>query len=340
MRKAFILLCSVTTLFFSCQQKNKANDDLAETGRTKRTEALLHNLDSISQKGFLVGQQDATLYGVGWEGDSARSDIKSICSESPAVVGFEIGGVEKGSERNIYGTSLDAVRRAILAQYDCGGVCLLSWHTDKAPSSDEIDRVCDFLNSLEEPYGVRVPVILRPCHDNLGIEFWQNLRERTEEKEVINALFAYTITDIQAFADEAEKMRSQHNTLMEMVDFLGIEMFDNVLSPDTDSLSFFQKQLGEALNTLTKLSLEYSKPATLFATGQQSLPANNWFTSVLLPVLDSYRLSFVVFGRNDNKNPGHFYVPFPGHPAVSDFTVFVNSPKTLFLRDVNGLYIP
>ena len=337
--QSHILLLFLTLIVISCGQK-KADDSLAETGRTKRTEALLHSLDSVSRKGFLVGHQDATLYGIGWEGDSARSDIKSICGETPAVAGFEIGGLEKGEERNIYATSFDDIRRAILSQYDCGGVCQLSWRLQSIPSSDEIDRVCDFLNSLEEPYGVRVPVILRPCHENLGIDFWKNLRERIQEREVTNILFAYTFSNIQSFVSKAEENRAQHNTLIAMVDILGIEMFDKALTPDTDTLSMFQRQLSEALKTLTKLSEEYSKPAALYATGQQSLPDANWFTKILLPVLDSYRLSFVVFGRNDNKTSGHFFVPFPGHPAVSDFTAFVNSPKTLFLRDVNGLYIP
>ncbi len=339
MDKLLIFLLILTSALVSCKQGRKAKDDLAETGRTKRTEALLHNLDSISQKGFLVGQQDATLYGVGWEGDSARSDIKSICSEFPAVVGFEIGGIENGSERNIFGTTFATIRNAILAQYDAGGVCLLSWHTENVPSSDETDLMCDFLNTLEEPYGVRVPVILRPCNASSSIEFWKRLRDRMEEKEVTNALLAYTLACEQGSVATAGKSQEGQEEIMHTVDMIGIEMYDNAATVTSDTMLTFSIRLDSALALLTKIGKEYGCPVAIYATGQESITNISWFTQELLPVLDRHTLSFIVFDRNDNKIPGHFFVPFPGHPAVSDFTSFVNSPKTLFLRETNGMYL-
>ena len=63
--KVTLLLIVSAFIMASCGNKGKAKDDLADSGRTKRTEALIHNLDSIADKGFLVGQQDATLYGIG-----------------------------------------------------------------------------------------------------------------------------------------------------------------------------------------------------------------------------------------------------------------------------------
>ncbi len=337
--KVTLLLIVSAFIMASCGNKGKAKDDLADSGRTKRTEALIHNLDSIADKGFLVGQQDATLYGIGWEGDSARTDIKSVCSESPAVVGFEIGGIEMGSEANIYGISFDAIRRAVLAQYDCGGVCLLSWYVKKAPSADQINRLCDFLNTLEEPYGVRVPVILRPCSNGLNAQFWQTLHERFEDKDVVNALVAYTVSPLSARSDASGKQSSDLKEMMENIDLLGIEQFDLTKSTDKDTMGVYSKQLDESLSSLEKMGKDYSKPVAIFATGAESVPYESWFTEVLLPVLDKHKFAFILFGRNDNRQPGHFFVPFPGHPAASDFTRFANSPRTLFLRETNGLYI-
>lgn len=337
--KVTLLLIFSAFIMASCGNKGKAKDDLADTGRTKRTEALLCNLDSIAAKGFLVGQQDATLYGIGWEGDSARSDIKSISSESPAVVGFEIGGIEMGSKTNLNGITFDTIRRAVLAQYDCGGVCLLSWHVRKTPSTDQIDRLCDFLNTLEEPYGVRVPVILRPCSNGLNAQFWQTLHERFEDKDVVNALLAYTVSPLSARSDASGKQSFDLKEMMEHIDLLGIEQFDLSKSADKDTMGVYSKQLDESLSSLEKMGKEYSKPVAIFATGAESVPYESWFTEVLLPVLDKHKFAFILFGRNDNRQPGHFFVPFPGHPAASDFTRFANSPRTIFLRNANGMYI-
>ena len=78
MKKIIILsLVASFMLTMSCSKK-KADDPLAESGRTQRTENLLANLREISANGYLVGHQDDPVYGVGWVGDSCRSDVKSV----------------------------------------------------------------------------------------------------------------------------------------------------------------------------------------------------------------------------------------------------------------------
>lgn len=84
------MACLLACLLWSCGKK-KADDPMGDNGRTQRTENLLYHLKEISSKGYLFGQQDATLYGEGWADDSARSDIKTICGDMPSLVGFEIG---------------------------------------------------------------------------------------------------------------------------------------------------------------------------------------------------------------------------------------------------------
>ena len=77
MKKIFLSLAMAAAIT-SCNSSKTVDDPLAESGRTQRTENLLANLKNISENGYLVGHQDATVYGVGWVGDNDRSDVKSV----------------------------------------------------------------------------------------------------------------------------------------------------------------------------------------------------------------------------------------------------------------------
>ena len=346
--KHSLFFAAVLLMQYGCGHK-KASDPLADSGRTQRTENLLLNLDSIAERGYLCGQQDATLYGIGWEGDSARSDIHTISNEHPAIAAFEVGGIERlqsseiaalgnteeavdtisgisysTSPRNILGARFTTIKKRILEQYDRSGVCVLTWHMASRPTWTQIDRLCDFLNSLDEPYGVRVPVILRPCTPCQNLNFWQRLTERLKAKNVTNALLA---CDANAFTSD----------MASYIDILGIA--DCQLYGTADTAAAYAKRLDTELSRLTALGKQYQKPVGILACGQQGLRTEHWFTTVLLPVLDHHRLSFVLFARNDNSRPGNFYVPFPGQQNVSDFVTFVNAQPTLFLHDINGIYL-
>ena len=61
---------------------------------------MLANLREISANGYLVGHQDDPVYGVGWVGDSCRTDVKSVCNDFPAVIGFDLGHLELGDSVN------------------------------------------------------------------------------------------------------------------------------------------------------------------------------------------------------------------------------------------------
>ena len=37
-----------------------------------------------------IRDSDDTNYGIGWEGDEGRSDVKSVCGDYPAVISFEM----------------------------------------------------------------------------------------------------------------------------------------------------------------------------------------------------------------------------------------------------------
>ena len=187
MRTRKILMMSVVTLLFvGCKgnNENKADDPLAASGRTQRTENLLTNLKEQAKKGYMYGHQDDPVYGVGWVGDENRSDVKSVCNDYPAVMGFDLGHLELGDSTNLDGVPFRRMRKEIINQFERGGVVTLSWHLDnpltggtawvnggeKAEQEKQtvasvleggenhekfltwIDRVADFLNSLQTSY--------------------------------------------------------------------------------------------------------------------------------------------------------------------------------------------
>ena len=202
--KKIILSLAMAAAIVSCNSSKTVDDPLAESGRTQRTENLLANLRKISANGYLIGHQDDPVYGVGWVGDSCRSDVKSVCNDYPALIGFDLGHLELGDSVNLDGVPFNRMREEIIRQYDRGGMVTLSWHLDNPltggsawvkPDSltDQekqtvasvleggechekflgwLDTLASFLNSLETPYGVKVPVLFRPWHEHTGSWFW------------------------------------------------------------------------------------------------------------------------------------------------------------------------
>ena len=96
-------------LFMGCNDNNRAEDPLADSGRTQRTETLLTNLKQLGDSSvYLFGHHDDTVYGIGWEADYGndstihqRSDVKSVCNDYPALLSFDLGHIELGDERNL-----------------------------------------------------------------------------------------------------------------------------------------------------------------------------------------------------------------------------------------------
>ena len=223
--KKIILSLAMAAAIVSCNSSKTVDDPLAESGRTQRTENLLANLREISANGYLVGHQDDPVYGVGWVGDSCRSDVKSVCNDYPAVIGFDLGHLELGDSLNLDGVPFDRMKQEIIRQYDRGGMVTLSWHLDNPltggsawvkPDSltDQekqtvasvleggechdkflgwLDTLASFLNSLETSYGVKVPVLFRPWHEHTGSWFWwgQNLCTTEQYKALWKYMFNY-----------------------------------------------------------------------------------------------------------------------------------------------------
>ena len=380
-----LIIVAVTLLFTNCKGNNgnRANDLLATSGRTQRTENLLTNLKNQVQRGYMYGHQDDPVYGIGWVGDENRSDVKSVCNDYPAVMGFDLGHLELEDSVNLDGVSFTRMRQEIINQFERGGVVTLSWHLDNPLTGGSawvnggeeselekqtvasilergenhelfltwIDRVADFLNSLETPYGVKVPVLFRPWHEHTGSWFWwgQNLctteqykalwvltENRLKEDGVTSALFVYSPGSEYW---QNEDMYLERYPGDEYIDVMGFDHYCNAEEGDTLGLSKYTEQLEILLTTLCSVAKKHSKVPAITETGYESIKADNWWTSYLQPACDKFPISYVLTWRNAHDKKNHFYGPYPGQRSAEDFVAFYNADKTLFIQDMNGLYL-
>jgi mannan endo-1,4-beta-mannosidase len=339
---------------------------------TPETQNLLKNLKVISEKGFMFGHQDDPLYGIGWEGDDGRSDVKSVVGDYPAVMGFDLGRIELGSEKNIDNVSFEKIRQEIIRQYQRGGMITMSWHVNNPLTDGDswdvkneenavasvlpggqnhnkflrwLQSAADFFNSLKTEDGTKIPIVFRPWHEHTGSWFWwgkdlcateeyQQLWKMTvefmQEKGVNNLLYAYS-PDIQG----PGQIYMERYPGDEYVDILGLDGYHRDNEAGIES---FQNSLNTILSFMTDEGKKRNKPIALTETGLEAIPIANWWTGVLLPIVDKYPISYVMVWRNARERENHYYAPYPGQVSADDFVRFSQSPKMLFAGDDFELY--
>lgn len=172
---------------------------------------LEQRLQNLISHGYMAGHQDDPFYGVNWEWEYGRSDIKDVVGDYPAVMGFDLGGIEMSDAKNLDSVPFHRIREQLLAHVERGGIVTLSWHprnprTTKPrggldgqtwpegtawdvkdstivrgvlPGGAEHEkfrtwmaRVADFIDTLKDQDGRGVPIIFRPWHENNGSWFW------------------------------------------------------------------------------------------------------------------------------------------------------------------------
>ncbi len=182
---------------------------------------LFDRLDTLRQKGIMFGHQDDPFYGLTWDYDKDSSDVKNTCGDWPAVMGFELGGIEMGDAKNLDSVPFTRMTEEIINHYNRGGIITISWHPrnpvttidggglagQKFPEGTAWDisdttvvknilpggaqyekfqtwmqRVSDFLAGLKAADGQKIPIIFRPWHENTGSWFWWGEKLCTAEE--------------------------------------------------------------------------------------------------------------------------------------------------------------
>jgi mannan endo-1,4-beta-mannosidase len=332
---------------------------------------LLENLMEISKKGIMFGHQDDPVYGIGWNGDSNRSDVKSVCGDYPAVMGFDLGHLELGRTHNLDSVSFDRIRFEIQQQFKRGGMITLSWHLNNPLTGGSswdisnpnvvksilkggekhdlfiswLDELVIFFKSLKTDKGQIIPVLFRPWHEHTGSWFWwgENFCSPEEYKSL------WIMTHDYFESKGVNNLLYAYSPGSEGTDGIYMKKYPGDTYVDLFGLDIYQfsnQQPGEFANQLdfflayiTKLGIKYNKPIALTETGYRKIPDFTWWTKTLLPVLEKYPISYVLVWRNAHDQPDQHFGPFPTHPSVANFIEFYKNKKTLFCKDIkNELY--
>lgn len=370
MIKLINIICAgaIILSFIACNTANE-NNKYVLTPETKRLDSLLR---TVPQHGYMFGHQDATVYGIKWDGDPDRSDVKSVCGDYPAVCGWEIGHIESGKSVSLDSVSFDRIKSEIVQQYIRGGVNTVSWHLDnpytggsswdtsakdsvvvtilpKGINHDKfigwLDTLVDFFGSLKTEDGTKVPVLFRPWHEHTGSWFWWGSDHCTPEqyKELWIMTHDYLKSKgvdniLYAYspgggASSTEYMERYPGD--EYVDLLGFDYYQLNGIAGTQN---YHDVMDSTLLFLSGYGKEHNKPIAVTETGFEAIPDTTWWTQVLSPILDKYPVSYVLVWRNAREKENHYYAPYPGQVSAEDFVVYYNQPKTLFVKDLKKLY--
>ncbi len=340
------------------------------TGKPMNTpkELLAHRLfAAVENNHILYGHQDDLVYGHDWlvtdtGGDTlGRSDVRAVSGHFPAIVGFDLGGIEFGDSANLDGVDFGLMRRAALKHIERGGIVTFSWHPRNPltggdawdVSSDQVvssvleggqlhplfmqwlDRTADFLESL----GKDTPIIFRPWHENVGSWFWwggglcseNDYRELyrltwvhfTKARGLENILWCYSPNGNATVQEYMARYPGD-----EFVNILGVDTYMYVGDGSVEVARVrYMEELRGILVPLNAIATEHHKLMCLSETGLEGLTDPSWWTETLYPMLREFPVAYVLTWRNAHDKPGHFYAPWPGFSGENDFIEFCNKEE-------------
>ncbi|MCX6256131.1 MAG: glycosyl hydrolase [Bacteroidia bacterium] len=344
----------------------------ADKKATKETVILFQSLYDLQNKGVMYGHQDDLMYGSTWWYEKDRSDTRDFTGDYPAIAGFELGHLELGNERSLDSVSFAQIAEQIKAHYKRGGVITISWHannplTMQIPdtlslrqhgtawdvSSKEVvasilpggknnalfstwlERLATFFIGLKDDDGTPIPFIFRPYHEHSGSFFWWGTNICTDQEYA--ALWRYTVDFLRdkknihniLYAYNTDRVTSLEQYLRgypgdDIIDMLSLDMYDRGVQ--------FGGELDNALGFVTREAITRNKLTALSETGGRR-GMQDWWSSVLLPVVSKYPVGYVLTWRHTYRQrfPG---MGNPNQPFPDDFKNFYNSPRTLFLQEV------
>jgi len=340
---------------------------------TDQTKALLANLWTIADRGFMFGHHDDLWYGRYWYNEPGASDTKSVCGDYPGVFSVDFGPIMD----NRYNDGENAIRRrVILEARERGEVIMACAHLNNPLTGGDswdnsnkevvksiltpgnatcekfitwLDRLADFCLNLKDSKGELVPVIFRPLHEHTQgwswwgsacttetefIEFWQMIvKYLRDTKGVHNLLYAVSPQLDSWYDDQTIRNRLLYRWPGD--DFVDFIGMDCYHGENPAAFSNY-------LRIATEISQQKRKPCGVTEDGVESFTrADYWTYSVLEPAQDK-RLSMVVMWRNKyvgkNESDKHYFSVYPGHPSEDNFRKMYSSERTFFSKDLPDMY--
>lgn len=326
----------------------------------------------VSEGKTAYGHQDDLAYGHDWlvadwtTDDLERSDVRDVSGSFPMVVGFDLGGIEKGDSCNLDGVPFGLIRKAARKHVERGGIITFSWHLrnivtggdswdvsergavaaclEGGSRHDEfmvwLRRLGDFIESL----GLDVPCIFRPWHENLGSWFWWG-RDLCSEDEYIrlfgltrsyfdsrgldNVLWCYSPN-----GDAGEEAYMSRYPGDDVVDILGVDTYESLYGGRTlaEGSDSFKAEVRDNLGYLSRLADAHGKMLCFSETGLEGIPDATWWTQTLLPAIEGFPIAYVLTWRNAHDRQEHFFAPWKGFENADDFKEFSENDKIVLLN--------
>ncbi len=364
--KRLIIIMSI--ILIACNQNGKSGHQPVDPKASTATVNFYSRLKTLVNKGIMIGHQDDLAYGVKWKAPNGKSDIYDICSDYPAVFGWDLGHLELGNAYNLDSVPFSEMAKFAVEVDSKGGINTFSWHCNnpltggnawdiKTPGvvksilpggikHDEfnqwLDKVSNFLSSIKNVEGEPIPVIFRPFHEQTGSWFWWG-KDHCSAEEFMK-LWQYTFNYLTItknvhnliFAYSTDGSISDSSEFLarypgnEFVDIIGFDIYQGVEQSNPD----FANELTERLKILMEVALSKNKIPAITEIGYEQIPYPTWWTEVLFPALKDHPVSYALFWRNAINRPNHYYVPYPGQQSETDFKNFYILPQTLFLKDL------
>ena len=368
--KKSIVIAVAALVIVACSTTKKAEPEQT------LAQQLEERLDSLRQKGYMAGHQDDPFYGIGWAYEDGKSDVKLTVGDYPAVMGFELGGIEMGDDKNLDSVPFTRIHDELLAHVKRGGIVTISWHprnpmttapdggrgAQKFPDGSAWDvsdttvvksvlsggknaelfkvwmeRVADFIETLQTEDGQKVPIIFRPWHENNGSWFWWGqrpcsdeefkglwnlLQDYMNERGFDNLLWSYSPNLDGNWTLERFMQRYPGN---DRVTLIGEDAYQWGTEED------FVKQLNADLTFLTQFTKDNGKLLAMTECGFKNIPDSTWFSRVLKVQMDKYPICYFLLWRNYEKE---WFGPVPGTPCGEDYKAFKEAENVMFLNDI------
>ena len=336
-------------------------------------DALMRQLLSFAEQGKIAyGHQDDHPYGHAWKVDDwesdplDRSDIKDVTGHYPLVMGFDLGDIEHGADKNLDGVPFGLIRKATLKHIERGGIVTFSWHPDNiftggdawdVSSNKVVEAVlpggekhtefmewlrlgADFIESLGN-----VAIIFRPWHENTGSWFWwgAGLCSAQQYIELFRMTWVYFVKDRgltnlvwcyspDGGASDIEGYMERYPG-DEFVDLLGLDTYASTHFSREESAALFMESLRKDLASLAAVSVEHKKPVCLSETGLEGIENPTWWTQVLYPAVKDFPITYLLTWRNAWDQPGHFFRAWKGFENEADFKAFAELDQIVLLDE-------
>ena len=350
---------------------DKETLQIVDKEATPETKALLANLWTIAERGWMFGHHDDLWYGRYWYDEPGGSDTKAVCGDYPGVFSVDLAEIMDSRHNN----AENAIRRRVILEARARGEVILAcahlnnpktgkdaWDNSSKTVVTEIltegtatrttflgylDRLAVFATELKDGAGNLVPLIFRPFHEHTQswswwgsscasasefIALWQlTVTYLRDTKGVHNLLYAVSPQMDGVYSDAKERIRFRWPG-DGYVDFIGMDCYHGA---NNDAFT-------ENLKALEAVSLAKRKPCGVTEDGLESFTQKDYWTRFVVNPTEGRRIALVTMWRNKyvggNESDKHYYSVYPGHPSEEDFRKMYALDRTLFSKDLPDMY--